>query len=227
MAEDWTHPLRAGGVGSGSGADAGPGASSGAGSSTTSAGSSTTSASSSTTSAGSKAAARKAGPTTPGRKATPALTLLEQAGVEYLLETFDSGRVSTALGEGYGLAAARALQVDPDTVFKTLMVKVDGDLWCAVIPVTRHLDLKAVARAAGGKRAGLAAVTEAERATGYAVGGISPLGQRAKHPTLIDSSAQALDQMLVSAGGRGMDVKLAPGDLARLVEATFVPIGRL
>jgi Cys-tRNA(Pro)/Cys-tRNA(Cys) deacylase len=163
----------------------------------------------------------------PGRKATPALTVLEQAGIPYTLETFQSDRVSTALGEGYGLAAARALRADPDTVFKTLMVKVDGDLWCAVIPVSRHLDFKAVARAAGGKRAALAAVTEAERATGYVVGGISPLGQRTRHPTLIDSSAQRLDQIMVSAGGRGMDIKLNPRDLARLAGAAFAPIGRL
>jgi Cys-tRNA(Pro)/Cys-tRNA(Cys) deacylase len=161
-----------------------------------------------------------------GRKATPALVALEQAGVSYQLETFRPDRVSVALGEGYGLAAARALKADPDTVFKTLMVKIDDQLWCAVIPVSRHLDFKAAARAAGGKRAAIAAVTEAERATGYVVGGISPLGQRTRHPTLIDASAQRLKHILVSAGGRGMDIKLSPLDLARLISATFAPIGR-
>ena len=162
-----------------------------------------------------------------GRKSTPALVALEQSGVPYKLETFRPEQISTVLGEGYGLAAARALNVDPDHVFKTLMVKVDDHLWCAVIPVSRHLDFKAVARAAGGKRAAMAAVTEAERATGYVVGGISPLGQRTKHPTLIDSTAQRLDQIMVSAGGRGMDIRLSPFDLARLTRAEFAQIGRV
>jgi Cys-tRNA(Pro)/Cys-tRNA(Cys) deacylase len=152
--------------------------------------------------------------------------VLEQAGVSYQLETFQPDRVSTMIGEGYGLAAARALGADPDTIFKTLMVKIDGELWCAIIPVSRHLDFKAVARAAGGKKAALAAVTEAERATGYVVGGISPLGQRNRHQTVIDASAQRLPQIMVSAGGRGMDIRLDPYDLAHLTGALFAPIGR-
>ncbi|MDR1188601.1 MAG: Cys-tRNA(Pro) deacylase [Bifidobacteriaceae bacterium] len=162
----------------------------------------------------------------PSRRATPALVVLEQSGVEYELQTFQPDRASAVPGEGYGPAAARALGADPDVVFKTLMVKIDDQLWCAVIPVSRHLDFKAVARAAGGKKAVLAAVTEAERATGYVVGGISPLGQRTKHPTLIDSSAEDLNYILVSAGGRGMDVKINPVDLARLIGAAFALIGR-
>jgi Cys-tRNA(Pro)/Cys-tRNA(Cys) deacylase len=162
----------------------------------------------------------------PGRKATPALTVLDQSGVPYQVEAFKPERASAGVGEGYGQAAARALGADPDTVFKTLMVKIDGRLWCAVVPVSRNLDFKAAARAAAGKSAALAAVTEAERATGYVVGGISPLGQRTRHPTLIDSSAESLPQMLVSAGGRGLDVRLDPRDLARLTGATFAPIGR-
>ncbi|MDR2378507.1 MAG: Cys-tRNA(Pro) deacylase [Bifidobacteriaceae bacterium] len=161
------------------------------------------------------------------RKATPALMLLEHSGVQYKLERFKPDRLPAALSEGYGLAAARALGADPDTIFKTLMVKIDDQLWCVVIPVSRNLDFKALARAAGGKRAALAAVTEAERATGYVVGGISPLGQRNRHPTLIDSSAQHLDQVLVSAGARGLDVRLDPRDLARLAGASFASIGRL
>ncbi|MDR2373020.1 MAG: aminoacyl-tRNA deacylase [Bifidobacteriaceae bacterium] len=162
-----------------------------------------------------------------GRKATPALIALEQAGVKYELATFPADRVPAALGEGYGPAAARALGASPDLVFKTLMVKIDDQLWCAVIPVSRHLDLKAMARAGGGKRSTLAAVTEAERATGYLVGGISPIGQRNRHATVIDSTAQRLERIFVSAGGRGLDVALAPRDLARLTGAMFAPIGRL
>jgi Cys-tRNA(Pro)/Cys-tRNA(Cys) deacylase len=155
------------------------------------------------------------------------LVLLEQAGVDYELETFEPDNVPAALGEGYGLAAARALGADPETVFKTLMVKIDDELWCTVIPVSHHLDFKALARAAGGKRAAMAAVTEAERATGYVVGAISPLAQRTRHPTAIDSSAEALDAVVVSAGGRGMDVRLRPRDLSDLTGAIFAPIGRL
>jgi Cys-tRNA(Pro)/Cys-tRNA(Cys) deacylase len=162
----------------------------------------------------------------PGRRATQALMVLEQSGVNYEVEVFQPNRASAVSGEGYGLTAVRALGADPDVVFKTLMVKIDDQLWCAVIPVSRHLDFKALARAAGGKKAVMAAVTEAERATGYVVGGISPLGQRTKHPTLIDSSAMDLNEILVSAGGRGLDVKISPRDLAHLTGASFAAIGR-
>lgn len=126
----------------------------------------------------------------------------------------------------YGLEAAEALGVAPERVFKTLLARVDGRLVVAVVPVSGNLDLKALAAAAGGKRAEMAEPAEAERSTGYVVGGISPLGQRRALPTIVDSTAADHDEVLVSAGRRGLDVALAPADLVRLTRATLAPIGR-
>lgn len=126
----------------------------------------------------------------------------------------------------YGLEAAEALGVAPERVFKTLLARVDGRLVVAVVPVSGSLDLKALAAAAGGKRAEMAEPAEAERSTGYVVGGISPLGQRRALPTIVDSTAADHDEVLVSAGRRGLDVALAPADLVRLTRATLAPIGR-
>jgi Cys-tRNA(Pro)/Cys-tRNA(Cys) deacylase len=106
------------------------------------------------------------------------------------------------------------------------MAKVDGELAVGVLPVTASLSLKALATAVGGKKGTMAEIAEAERATGYVVGGISPLGQRRTHPTVIDESARELDVMYVSAGARGLDVGVAPADLARLTHAVFASIAR-
>jgi Cys-tRNA(Pro)/Cys-tRNA(Cys) deacylase len=111
-------------------------------------------------------------------------------------------------------------------VFKTLLAKVDGRLVVAVVPVSGSLDLKALAAAVGGKRATMAEVDEAQRATGYVVGGISPLGQRRELVTVVDASASSCPVVYVSAGRRGLDVSLAPGDLVRLTKAALAPIGR-
>jgi Cys-tRNA(Pro)/Cys-tRNA(Cys) deacylase len=110
-------------------------------------------------------------------------------------------------------------------VFKTLLAAVDGALVVAVVPVTGQLDLKALAAAVGGKRATMAEPAAAERSSGYVVGGISPLGQRTRLTTVVDSSAQDLPVMYVSAGRRGADLGLAPADLVRLLEARLAPIG--
>ncbi len=126
----------------------------------------------------------------------------------------------------YGLEAAVELGVAAERVFKTLLADVDGELVVAVVPVTGSLDLKALARAVGGKRAAMSDVARAERATGYVAGGISPLGQRTRHRTVLDGSAAAFDVVYVSAGRRGLDVALAPSDLARLTGATTATIGR-
>lgn len=126
----------------------------------------------------------------------------------------------------YGLEAAEALGVAPERVFKTLLARVDGRLVVAVVPVSGSLDLKALAAAAGGKRAEMAEPAEAERSTGYVVGGISPLGQRRALPTIVDSTAADHEEVLVSGGRRGLDVALAPADLVRLTGATLAPIGR-
>lgn len=124
------------------------------------------------------------------------------------------------------MEAAQSLGLDPAQVFKTLLADVDGDLTVAVVPVDRSLDLKALAAAVAGKRAAMADPAAAERATGYVVGGISPLGQRRRLPTVVDASALEWDTVLVSAGRRGLDVELAPADLVRLTAAATAPISR-
>jgi Cys-tRNA(Pro)/Cys-tRNA(Cys) deacylase len=129
-------------------------------------------------------------------------------------------------GLSFGMEAAQALGLDPAQVFKTLLADVDGRLTVAVVPVDRSLDLKALAAAVGGKRAGMAEPAAAERATGYVVGGISPLGQRRRLPTVVDASALQWPTVLVSAGRRGLDVELAPADLVRLTGASTATVAR-
>lgn len=129
-------------------------------------------------------------------------------------------------GVSFGMEAAQALGLDPAQVFKTLLADVDGRLTVAVVPVDRSLDLKALAAAVGGKRAVMAEPAVAERATGYVVGGISPLGQRRALPTVVDASALRWPAVLVSAGRRGLDVELAPEDLVRLTGASTAPVAR-
>ncbi len=126
----------------------------------------------------------------------------------------------------YGVEAAEALGLPAEQVFKTLLTRVDGRLVVGIVPVTGHLDLKAVAAAVGGKRATMADPAEAERATGYVVGGISPVGQRRPHPTVLDDSALALERVYVSGGRRGLDLGLSPADLVRVTGAAVAAIGR-
>ena len=129
-------------------------------------------------------------------------------------------------GLSYGQEAALALGIEAERVFKTLLAEVDGSLTVAVVPVDGQLDLKALAAAVGGKKAAMADPAAAERATGYVVGGISPLGQRKRLPTVVDASALGFESVLVSAGRRGVDVELAPADLVRLTAARTAPIAR-
>jgi Cys-tRNA(Pro)/Cys-tRNA(Cys) deacylase len=124
------------------------------------------------------------------------------------------------------LEAAAALGVDPSRVFKTLMAEVDGSLVVAVVPVSGQLDLKALATAVGGKRARLADPAVAERKTGYVVGGISPIGQRASLPTVLDASATDHETVFVSGGRRGFDLELAPEGLRTAASAVWAPIAR-
>jgi Cys-tRNA(Pro)/Cys-tRNA(Cys) deacylase len=158
-----------------------------------------------------------------GKLGTPALVALDKAGVAFEVLAYEAEPHGEA---GYGLTAAGALGLDPATVFKTLMARVDGKLACAIVPVSGHLDLKALAKAVGGKKAEMAAVPDAERATGYVVGGISPLGQKTASPTVVDASAEGLELVTVSAGARGLQVRLAPADLLRLTRGRYAPIGR-
>lgn len=152
-------------------------------------------------------------------KGTPATALLAKNRVAHVLHAYEHGS-----GQAYGPEAAEQLGLDPARVFKTLVADVDGTLTVAVVPVTASLDLKALAAAVGGKRARMAEVTAAERVTGYVAGGISPLGQRKRLPTVIDASAQDLDTMFCSAGRRGLEVELPPQALQHLTNAKFAPI---
>ncbi|MGA8112569.1 MAG: Cys-tRNA(Pro) deacylase [Actinocatenispora sp.] len=126
--------------------------------------------------------------------------------------------------ESYGAEAAEALGVAPERVFKTLVAEVDGALTVAVVPVTASLDLKALAAAVGGKKAAMADPAAAERATGYVRGGISPLGQRRRLPTVVDASVDTFDTIYCSAGRRGLELELAAADLVRLTDGVRAPI---
>jgi Cys-tRNA(Pro)/Cys-tRNA(Cys) deacylase len=152
--------------------------------------------------------------------------VLARDGAPHTLRAYEQDPAAREHGLSYGLEAAQALGLDPSQVFKTLLADVDGRLVVAVVPVDRSLDLKALAAAAGGKRASMADPAVAERATGYVVGGISPLGQRRRLATVVDSAALDRPTVLVSAGRRGLDVELAPADLVRLTSAVTAPIAR-
>lgn len=128
--------------------------------------------------------------------------------------------------ESYGLEAALKLGVAPERVFKTLVANVDADLVVAIVPVACTLDLKALASATNGKRAAMAEMRAAERATGYVAGGISPLGQKKRLRTVLDESALQHETVFVSAGRRGLELELSPHDLSRLTSAVIAPIAR-
>ncbi|MEU8655497.1 Cys-tRNA(Pro) deacylase [Actinoplanes philippinensis] len=151
---------------------------------------------------------------------TPATVVLNTERVAHALHPYEVSPDAP----NYGALVAEALGVAPERLFKTLVAEVDGGLVVGVVPVTGDLDLKALASAAGGKRAALADRAAAERSSGYVRGGISPLGQRKRLPTVIDDTATGLDLMYVSAGRRGLQVSLAPADLIRLTGAIVAPI---
>lgn len=153
---------------------------------------------------------------------TPAIVALERAGVPFTVRAYAHDPAVASYGE----EAAEALGVDPGQVFKTLVAEVDGALTVAVVPVSGSLDLKALATAVGGKRAAMADPAAAERATGYVRGGISPLGQRRKLPTVLDASAESYATVCVSAGRRGLEVELSPAGLAALTGAILAPVAR-
>jgi Cys-tRNA(Pro)/Cys-tRNA(Cys) deacylase len=155
--------------------------------------------------------------------ATPAVRVLERAKVAHTLHPYDPEHPSD---QGHGEAAVAALGADPHQVFKTLVARVDGALAVAVVPVSGSLDLKALATALGGRKAVMADPADAERTTGYVLGGISPLGQKKALPTVVDESALGFATVLVSAGKRGLQVELPPAELVRLTRAEVAPIGR-
>ena len=156
-----------------------------------------------------------------GARGTPATAAVAKAKVEHRIHEYRHDPAAPS----YGLEAAEQLGVDPAGVFKTLVAEVDGRLAVAVVPVAARLDLKALAAAAGGRKAVMAEAADAERATGYVVGGISPLGHRKPLPVFLDSTMQDRPTVLVSAGRRGLELELAPADLARLSQGTFADLG--
>jgi Cys-tRNA(Pro)/Cys-tRNA(Cys) deacylase len=153
---------------------------------------------------------------------TPATVALTAAGVPFEVRAYDHDPRSAS----YGTEAAEALGADPARVFKTLLASLDGRLVVGIVPVSGHLDLKALARALGGSKAVMAEVAAAERATGYVAGGISPIGQKRSHPTVLDDSALGHEAILVSGGRRGFDIELSPHDLVAVTGAVTATIAR-
>jgi Cys-tRNA(Pro)/Cys-tRNA(Cys) deacylase len=153
---------------------------------------------------------------------TPATTALDRAGVPFTVHTYDHDPRAAA----FGLEAAASLGVDPARVFKTLLATLDGTLVVGIVPVSGRLDLKALARALGGSKAVMADVADAERATGYVAGGISPLGQKRRLGTVLDASALDHPTIYVSGGRRGLDLEIDPADLVAVTGAITDRIGR-
>lgn len=153
---------------------------------------------------------------------TPAIVVLEKAGVEHVLRAYEHDGTR----DDFGAEAVDALGLPSEQVFKTLLADVDGALAVGIVPVYRKLDLKALAKAVGGKKAVMADVARAERATGYVAGGISPLGQKQRHATVLDDSAETFDVVYVSGGRRGLEIGLSPHDLLALTNGRAAPIAR-
>jgi len=149
-------------------------------------------------------------------KSTPAVVALQRAGVDFTLHTYDYAPGDQRVG----LQAAQALGVDPAEVYKTLMVLVDGKPVCAIAPSDREISLKRLAAAAGGKAAHMMPVPDAERITGYRVGGISPFGQRRRVPVFLEEAALGLPRIFLNGGQRGLQVRLDPREIVRVLGAT-------
>ena len=153
-------------------------------------------------------------------KTTPATLALDRAGVAYTLATYDYDPNA----ERVGLQAAEALGVAPGEVLKTLMVKVDGKPACVVLASDREVSMKKLAAALGGKTAEMMKPADAERITGYRVGGVSPFGQKRRSPTVIDADAAALPGAFVNAGQRGLQARLTPADLVHVLGAVVAAV---
>lgn len=156
------------------------------------------------------------------RRGTPAIVALEQAGVAYRVHEFDAEPAQ----RGFGQAAADALGVEQERVFKTLIATVDDQRQVVgIVPVSGQLSLKELAAAVDGKRAEMCPPDTAERITGYVVGGISPFGQKRHLQVVIDETCVLFDTIFVSGGRRGLDIEIAPDDLIRVLDARVAPIG--
>lgn len=153
-------------------------------------------------------------------KTTPATLALDRAGVAYRLATYDYDPTA----ERVGLQAAEALGAAPSEVLKTLMIKVDGKPACAVLASDREVAMKKLAAALGGKSAEMMKPADAERLTGYRVGGVSPFGQKRAVPTVLDAPASELAEVFVNGGQRGLQVRITPADLVRVTGARIAQI---
>lgn len=154
---------------------------------------------------------------------TPGIVAARRSGIAHAVHEYEH----EASAESYGLEAAEKLGLEPGRVFKTLVVQLDGrELAVAVLPVSDMLSMKRIAKACGAKKAAMAETSAVERSTGYVLGGVSPLGQKKRLRTVIDSSASDHETIYVSAGRRGLEIELAPGDLASLLDAGFSDIAQ-
>ncbi|WP_025157497.1 Cys-tRNA(Pro) deacylase [Leifsonia aquatica] len=153
---------------------------------------------------------------------TPATAALTRAGLPFTLHPYTHDPAAAS----FGLEAAEALGVEPERVFKTLLADTELGVVVGVVPVTGLLDLKALAGAVGAKRASMADPAVAERRTGYVVGGISPIGQKNRHVTVVDETAQLFDTVFVSGGRRGLDLELAPADLLAATDGSYAAIAK-
>ena len=152
---------------------------------------------------------------------TPAIKLAQQQKIAHQIHEYTHDPAAAS----YGLEAAEKMGVPPEWVFKTLVAEVDGkQLVVAILPVNQQLSLKKLAKAVGGKKAVMADPAQVERTTGYVLGGVSPLGQKKRLTTCLDTSGANLEQIYVSAGKRGLEIQLAPKDLQRLTQAVFAAI---
>ena len=158
-----------------------------------------------------------------GTGSTPATVQLEKAGVAFTPYEYEHS--NDHMDDGYGVEAAKKLGFDEHQVFKTLMADTGSERVVGVVPVSGHMDLKALAAAVGAKKATMADPKVAMRESGYVVGGISPLGQKTLHKTVLDESALAFDTILVSGGKRGFSVGVSPEDLITVLDAVAAPIG--
>jgi len=160
---------------------------------------------------------------------TRAIDILRRSGIDHRVHAYEPSERHGRERErrpAYGHEAAVALGIEPGQVFKTLVTSIDGRLVLAVVPADQELDLKGLAETVGGRRAEMAEPTAAERATGYVVGGISPIGSRRALPVVIDAASTGHRTIFVSAGRRGLQLELAPADLASLTGAIVAPIAR-
>lgn len=159
------------------------------------------------------------------KSATPAMVALDAASIHYVAHSFDHD-VVTASDVGYGKAAAAALGVEEGRVFKTLLARADSAFVVAIVPVNTTVSLKSLAAALGVKRCEMARPEDAQRVTGYVVGGISPFGQKKLLDTVIDESCAAYESIYVSGGRRGLDIEVSPHDLIAVLHARAASIAQ-